>query len=225
MPSNTVADRTLLAGLSRVRKALQAALQWFSGDPTATATGLRGSVLNIWFRTNLTATQTGDTLVVDATGGSASPLTTKGDLYAHNATVDARLPVGSDGQVLIADSAQATGVKWDTLSIVHSAGCVFENGGSLLSGTLTSEVRIPFSGTITSWTIAGDVAGSASIAVSHSTYAAYDTMTALFTATCTTAKKAQATGLSYAVAAGDILRFSGSGFSAFTRCSIVLEAA
>jgi hypothetical protein len=46
-------------------------------------------------------------------GGSASPLTTKGDLFGHS-TVDARVPVGSDGQVLTADSTQASGVKWAT---------------------------------------------------------------------------------------------------------------
>ena len=46
---------------------------------------------------------------------AASPLTTKGDLYTHD-TDDQRLPVGSDGQVLTADSAEATGMKWATPS-------------------------------------------------------------------------------------------------------------
>ena len=43
--------------------------------------------------------------------GSASPLTTKGDVYTFS-TVDARLGVGTNGQILTADSAQATGLKW-----------------------------------------------------------------------------------------------------------------
>ena len=45
--------------------------------------------------------------------GSSSPLTTKGDLYGFN-TADARIPIGTNNQVLTADSAQALGLKWAT---------------------------------------------------------------------------------------------------------------
>ena len=45
------------------------------------------------------------------TGSGASPLTTKGDVYGFD-TVDARLGVGTDEQVLTADSAQSLGIKW-----------------------------------------------------------------------------------------------------------------
>jgi hypothetical protein len=43
--------------------------------------------------------------------GATSPLTTKGDLYTYS-TSDARLPVGTNGYTLVADSAEATGLKW-----------------------------------------------------------------------------------------------------------------
>jgi hypothetical protein len=46
-------------------------------------------------------------------GGSASPLTTKGDLYGFS-TLDARIPIGTNNQVLTADSTQALGLKWAT---------------------------------------------------------------------------------------------------------------
>jgi hypothetical protein len=47
--------------------------------------------------------------------GGSSPLTTKGDLYTYS-TTDARLPVGTNGHTLVADSATATGLKWAAAS-------------------------------------------------------------------------------------------------------------
>lgn len=55
---------------------------------------------------------TGNTGNTGATGSVTSPLTTKGDIFGHS-TVDARIPVGSDTQILIADSSQTLGVRWD----------------------------------------------------------------------------------------------------------------
>lgn len=51
-------------------------------------------------------------------GGDSSPLTTKGDLYGFT-TENARIPIGSNNQVLTADSTEALGVKWAD----SSAGC------------------------------------------------------------------------------------------------------
>lgn len=47
--------------------------------------------------------------------GSASPLTTKGDLYTYS-TTDTRLGVGTNGHVLTADSTASTGIKWAAIS-------------------------------------------------------------------------------------------------------------
>lgn len=46
-----------------------------------------------------------------APSSATSPLTTKGDIWGYS-SVNARIPVGSNGNVLTADSTQALGVKW-----------------------------------------------------------------------------------------------------------------
>ena len=45
-----------------------------------------------------------------------SPATTKGDIEVHNGTNVIRVGVGANGTVLTADSAQASGVKWDVVA-------------------------------------------------------------------------------------------------------------
>lgn len=63
--------------------------------------------------------------------GSSSPLTTKGDLYTYD-TGNQRLAVGTNGQVLSANSAQATGLEWVTPSsgITQLTGDVTAGPGS-----------------------------------------------------------------------------------------------
>lgn len=56
----------------------------------------------------------------DSSGSGASPLTTKGDLFTFS-TVNARLPVGTNGQVLVADSSTGTGLKWSTNTLTNPA--------------------------------------------------------------------------------------------------------
>jgi len=59
--------------------------------------------------------------------GATSPLTTKGDLYTYS-TSDARLPVGTNGYTLVADSAEATGLKWAAPAGGSTfAGCALYN--------------------------------------------------------------------------------------------------
>jgi hypothetical protein len=66
--------------------------------------------------------------------GGGSPLTTKGDLYTFS-TTDARLGVGTNGQVLQADSTAATGIKWATPA--GGGGMTSLATGSLSGATTT----------------------------------------------------------------------------------------
>ena len=54
----------------------------------------------------------GDTGAVTIDISDVTPLTTKGDILARNASASVRLAVGTDGYVLTADAAEATGIKW-----------------------------------------------------------------------------------------------------------------
>lgn len=83
-------------------------------------------------------------------GGTPSPLTTKGDIWTYATTIsgsaNARLPVGTDGQILYADSTTTTGLKWDDAPT-----------GGIPFGTATSTIPAPDTytatiGTATSYT-------------------------------------------------------------------------
>lgn len=54
------------------------------------------------------------------TASVASPLTTKGDLFTFD-TADTRLPVGTDGKILTADSSQSTGLFWQDPSGISTS--------------------------------------------------------------------------------------------------------
>jgi hypothetical protein len=75
---------------------------------------------------------------VNSFNASNPPLTTKGDLYGFS-TVPARVAVGTNGQVLTADSTNANGVAWATpagggsLTLLSTTTC---------SGTTTSITSI-----------------------------------------------------------------------------------
>lgn len=94
-----------------------------SSDPASVAVFLNlGDTVDIINNTLIgeltTATPTDNVLSIVSLSGStplstSSPLTTKGDIWGFS-TTDSRVPVGTNGQFLVADSTQATGVKWAT---------------------------------------------------------------------------------------------------------------
>ena len=88
--------------------------------------------------------------------GSASPLTTKGDLYSFD-TDNARLPIGTDGQILVADSNEATGLKWQGNNTIGTK--VLVTGSFAGSGTMQTlavgQTKIEFDDSVTGGTDVG----------------------------------------------------------------------
>ena len=122
----------------------------------------------------------GGTGAGSATAGfnALSPVTTKGDIITRDVTNNIRLAVGTDGQVLTADSLEASGIKWATLSgsanwtvtSVQTGSYTAATGelvridqsGGTFTTTLPTAVgkggqRIKLVQTGTSWNIAGTI--------------------------------------------------------------------
>jgi hypothetical protein len=70
------------------------------------------------------------------------PAVAKGDILVQGATVLSRLPVGSNDQVLLADSTTATGLRW---------GAVNSEGGTLLASLSDVAITSPAQGQVLTW--------------------------------------------------------------------------
>jgi len=85
-----------------------------NGNTATTYSGQTGAL-------QIGATATGGIITDLGSGGTGSPLTTKGDIFVYSST-NTRLPVGSNGQFLTADSTQTTGLKWVTTLPIANGG-------------------------------------------------------------------------------------------------------
>lgn len=105
---------------------------------TATVTTAGSLVLTQWEGGQLYFTSTSASIFFDyIQAGTSIPLTTKGDLFGYD-TANARIPIGTNNQVLTADSTQALGLKWATPTGSLASYSLLNSGGTALSGTTTT---------------------------------------------------------------------------------------
>jgi hypothetical protein len=120
-----------------------------------------GSYANPAWITSIAATKITGTVAISQGGTGQSdktsafdalaPNTTKGDMIVYTGTDNVRLPVGTDGQILVADSTTTEGVKWFTSTgsgTVTSVGIsppAFLTAGSPV--TSAGNITLTYSGT------------------------------------------------------------------------------
>jgi microcystin-dependent protein len=75
------------------------------------------------------------------------PHTTKGDMAVHDGTSVGRLPIGSDGQILMADSTQTFGLKWSASSVADGSITLAKLASALQVFLVPTGAFIPFGGT------------------------------------------------------------------------------
>jgi hypothetical protein len=138
---------------------------------------------------------------------------------------------GANGASGTSGSSGASGANGISQTAAGSFGITVDGGGSTITTGVKGYVEIPYSGTITSWTITSDQSGSCVIDVWKDTYANYpptiaDTIAGSQKPTLSSAVKNQNNALSAwttSVNAGDFIGFNVDSASAVTKVNLSIK--
>lgn len=110
-PANPIVTADVQAGSGETNTASNVGTG--DGDVFKQKTGVDLELKTIKAGTNITVTNNVSDITIASTGGGGGENTTKGDIEGFD-TAAARIPIGTNDQVLTADSTQALGLKWAT---------------------------------------------------------------------------------------------------------------
>jgi len=149
-PTTTAGDMLARDGSALGRFPIGAAGQVLTVD-TAQPAKLRwitpavAPVASVFGRIGAVVAQAGDYTAAQVTGAVVDSLTTKGDIFARGAAATGRLPAGSDGQVLRADSFQPFGMRWSgesVPSVFGRTGPIAAQAGDYTAAQVTNAVSV-----------------------------------------------------------------------------------
>lgn len=175
---------------------------------------------------------TSSSRTLTVTGGDitlAGGTPTKGGILAGDAGNDYdELAVGTNDQMIVADSGQTRGLKYVDLDA--GINFIIDGGGSAITTGIKGDVEIPFDCTIESVRLLADQSGSIVVDFWKDTYANFpatdaDSITASAVPTISTATKSEdttLTGWTTALSKGDVLRFNVDSAATVTRVTLAI---
>lgn len=139
-----------------------------SADRTLSIADATSSTKGVVKPDNTTITISGG-VISSVGGGGSSPLTTKGDLYTRSASADARLAIGANGTILIADSTQTTGQIWRVLAASDIPNLTESQITNLVTDLAAKAIASRLINTTAPLTGGGDLTADRTLAVSNAT--------------------------------------------------------
>lgn len=117
----------------------------------------------------------------------------------------------------------------NTQEIIEHVGFVVDNNGAVITTGTKGYIRIPYSGTITAWTILSTVSGSVQIDIKKCDYASYPTTTSITASAKPTLSSTDKntsstlTGWTTSVTEGDVLEWVIDSATTVTKMWFFLE--
>jgi hypothetical protein len=154
---------------------------------------------------------------------------TKGNIIVGTGSTWAVVGVGTNDQILVADSGQTAGVKW--VDDIATVAFVIDGGGAEIADGIKGDVAINFSGTIVEAQVLADQSGSIVVDLWKDSYANFpptnaDSITSSTPLTITSGTKVDDTTLASwvkTITAGDIIRYNVDSATTIQRVTVILK--